>query len=194
MKKIEPKEDLEKDLSPSEIVAKALFDFAIDREDIKWLLAKPPEAHKLSQDTMEYELQLLKIISAGWSISFYLADHPFKLPVAEKFWEHVHSFSDTITSTTELTIGKKVDYFNVLKERLDTYLKSLKGLTDETDPLSIIGPEFAQFCGDKDDVFSMLTGSKMFAATLNRVKEFLDNIDDLDQDHAIDQEDDAEQN
>jgi hypothetical protein len=192
MKTIEPKEDFEKEVPPSEHAAKALFDFAIDREDVKWLLAKPPEDHKLSIDTMEYELQLLKMISTGWSISFYLADHPLKLKIAEKFWESVHSFSDTITSTTELTIGKKVDYFNVLKERLDTYLNSLKGLTDETDPLSIIGPEFAKFCGDKDDVFAILTGSKMFAATLNRVREFLETIDDLDQGNGINQGNDAE--
>jgi hypothetical protein len=85
-----------------------------------------------------------------------------------------------------------VDYFNVLKERLDTYLNSLKGLTDETDPLSIIGPEFAKFCGDKDDVFAILTGSKMFAATLNRVREFLETIDDLDQGNGINQGNDAE--
>ena len=193
MKKIEPKEDLAKELSPSEYAAKALFDFAIDREDIKFLLEKPPEEHKLSKDTMEYELQILKIISTGWSISFYLAEHPLKLSIAEHFWENVHSFSDTITSTTELAIGKKVDYFNVLKERLDTYLDSLKGLTNETDPLSIIGPEFAQFCGDKDDVFAMLTGSKMFAATLNRVNEFFETID-LDQENGINQEKDAEKN
>jgi hypothetical protein len=181
MTKIEPKEDLAKELTPSEYAAKALFDFAIDREDVKFLLEKPPEEHKLSNDTMEYELQILKIISTGWSISFYLSEHPLKLPVAEKFWEQVHLFSDTITSTTELTIGKKVDYFNVLKERLDAYLDSLKELTKDSDPLSIIGPEFAKFCGDKDDVFAMLTGSKMFAATLNRIKDFFDTIDDWNQ-------------
>jgi hypothetical protein len=191
MKTIEPKKDLEKDLSPSEYAAKALFDFAIDREDVKWLLAKPPEEHKLSKDTMEYELQILKIISTGWSISFYLADHHLKFEVAEHFWKHVHSFSDTITSTTELTIGKKVDYFNVLKERLDAYLNSLKGLTEETDPLSIIGPEFSQFCGDKDDVFAILTGSKLFAATLKRVKDFIETIDDPDQANGIHQKNDA---
>jgi len=194
MKTIEPKEELAKELSPSEYAAKSLFDFAIDREDVKWLLAKPPEEHKLSKDTMEYELQILKIISTGWSISFYLAEHPLKLQVAEHFWGHVHSFSDTITSTTELTIGKKVDYFNVLKERLDMYLNSLTGLTDETDPLSIMGPEFAKSCGDKDDVFAMLTGSKMFAATLKRVKDFLETIDELDQNNGINQGNDAEQN
>jgi len=192
MKTKEPKEDLSKELPPAEYAAKSLFDFAIDREDVKWLLAKPPEEHKLSKDTMEYELQLLKIICTGWSISFYLADHPLKLKIAENFWELVHSFSDTITSTTELTIGKKVDYFNVLKERLDAYLDSLKGLTTETDPLSIIGPEFAQFSGDKDDVFAMLTGSKMFAATLKRVKDFFETIDDLDQNNEINQGNDVE--
>ncbi|ETR73070.1 MAG: cytoplasmic protein [Candidatus Magnetoglobus multicellularis str. Araruama] len=181
MEKIEQNEDLSKELSPSEYAAKALFDFSIDREDVKFLLSQPPEDHNISKDTMEYELQLLKIISTGWSISFYLGDDPLKMKIAERFWEYVHSFSDTITSTTELTLGKKVDYFNVLRERLSAYLDSLKGISTETDPLSIIGPEFGKFCGDKDDVFTMLTGSKMFAATLNRVKDFLETIVEKDQ-------------
>ncbi|MBF0449996.1 MAG: hypothetical protein HQK75_04780 [Candidatus Magnetomorum sp.] len=165
------------ELSKPEQIAKRLFDFSIDREDIKWLLERQPEDNKIPQNTIEYELQLLKIIGVGWSISFYLGDHPLKDAIAEFFWHYIQSFSETIASTTELTIGKKIDYFNILKERLEIYIESLKRITAETDPLNLIGPEFASFCGNKEDVFSMLTGSKMFATTLNRVREYLETID-----------------
>jgi len=176
MKKVKQDEP-EKKLSKPEQIAKSLFDFSIDREDIKWLVEKEPDDNKIPQNTIEYELQLLKIIAVGWSISFYLGDHPLKETIAELFWHHVHHFSETISSTTELTIGKKVDYFNILKERLDLYIESLKSITAETDPLHFIGPEFAAFCGNKDDVFAVLTGSKMFATTLNRVREYLETIE-----------------
>jgi len=172
-----PKEKSKEELSKPELIAKALFDFSIDREDIKWLLDQQPEDNKIPQNTIEYELQLLKIIGVGWSISFYLGNHPLKENIAELFWHNVHSFSETISTTTELTIGKKVDYFNILKERLDLYLEALKDVTPETDPLNFIGPEFAAFCGNKDDIFAVLTGSKIFATTLNRVREYLEKID-----------------
>ena len=165
------------ELSKPEIVGKSLFEFSIDREDIKWLMDQQSDDSKIPQNTLEYELQLLKIISVGWSISFYMGDHPLKDSIAEIFWHHIQSFSKTISSTTELTIGKKIDYFSILKERLDTYVDALKKVTQETDPLKIIGPEFGSFCGNKDDVFTVLTGSKMFATTLNRVKEYLESID-----------------
>jgi len=177
MKKTETKDEQSQDLSPSEQTAHALFDFSINREDVKYLLEQPPTDHKISRDTMEYELQMLKIITTGWSISFYLADHPMKMEIAESYWDHVHNFSDTITSTTELTMGKKLDYFNALKDRLDAYLDSLKEITKDTDPLNVIGPEFAKFCGDKDDVFAILTGSKLFALTLKRVRDYLEETD-----------------
>ncbi|KPA17684.1 cytoplasmic protein [Candidatus Magnetomorum sp. HK-1] len=176
MSKTKEKEESQ-ELSKPEQVGKSLFEFSIDREDIKWLLEQQADDSKIPPNTIEYELQLLKIISVGWSISFYLVDHPLKDAIAEFYWHHIQSFSETIASTTELTIGKKIDYFSILKERLDTYVDALKRITADSDPLKIVGPEFANFCGNKDDVFSVLTGSKLFATTLNRVKEYLEGID-----------------
>jgi len=43
-----------------------LFNFAIDREDAKMLMAHLPEEADIKRSTVEYELQILKIISIGW--------------------------------------------------------------------------------------------------------------------------------
>ena len=54
-----------------EKAAEALFNFAVDREDVKALVANLPEETDIQGVTVEYELQILKIISVGWSISYY---------------------------------------------------------------------------------------------------------------------------
>ena len=43
----------------------------MDREDVKDLVANLPEETDIRGVTVEYELQILKIISVGWSISYY---------------------------------------------------------------------------------------------------------------------------
>ena len=57
----EKKSDIEK-------VRDDLFNFAIDRGDIKWLMERLPNEANVKRNTVEYELQILKIISVGWSI------------------------------------------------------------------------------------------------------------------------------
>lgn len=49
-----------------------LFDFAVDREDTKALMARLPADTAANRVAVEYELQALRIISVGWSISYYL--------------------------------------------------------------------------------------------------------------------------
>ncbi len=66
-----------------------LFDFAVDREDVKALVANLPEEADIHGVTVEYELQLLKIISVGWSISYYLEKGPQKTQLAELYWQAV---------------------------------------------------------------------------------------------------------
>jgi hypothetical protein len=48
-----------------------LFNFAVDREDVKVFIENLPKETKCNSAAVEYELQLLKIISTGWSISFF---------------------------------------------------------------------------------------------------------------------------
>jgi hypothetical protein len=45
-----------------------------------------------------------------------------------------------------------------------------------TDPAAVIGPRFAAFCGDGDDLFAFMTGSRMIRSVIQRVREYLDAV------------------
>jgi hypothetical protein len=151
-----------------------LFNFAVDREDVKTLMAHLPEEAEIQRVTVEYELQILKIISVGWSISYYLEKGPHKTQLAELYWQEVQKFSETISTSTGLMTGHEIDYFQILKDRLNMYLHALNENPYLSQPVSVIGPEFARTCGNGDDVFTVLTGAKMFTAAIGSVKEYLE--------------------
>ena len=153
-----------------------LLDFAVDREDVNWLMARLPQEAEIKRVTVEYELQILKIIGVGWSLSYYLENSPRKTELLEFYWNSVNEFSRGISTTTEYMIGQKIDYFEILKERLEMYVAALENHSDAAEPALVIGPEFARICGNVDDIFAFMTGSKMFISTLNRVKDYLEVI------------------
>ena len=72
--------------------------------------------------------------------------------------------------------GHEIDYFETLKNRLDMYLNALNRKPDAAEAVSVIGPEFARACGNADDVFTVMTGSRMFTLTIGSVKEYLEFI------------------
>ena len=166
----------EKKPSSIEQAANNLFNYAIDREDVKWLMAHLSEEADVKRTTVEYELPILKIISVGWSLSYYLPDSPQKEELSNLYWTAINDFSKDLSTTTEMMTGQKIDYFEILKERLDTYVKALEQQPDAQDPASIIGPEFARTCGNADDIFAFMTGSKMFMSVIARVKDYLEAI------------------
>lgn len=153
-----------------------LFKFAFDREDVKILMGRLPEKAPTIRNTVEYELQILKIISIGWSISYFLENYPYKNQITESYWKAVHELSTSLSSSTELMIGKDINYFQIIKDRLDLYVNAMKKRPDVTEPEIIIGPEFAGICKDEDDVFTVMTGSRMFTAALASVKEYFISI------------------
>jgi hypothetical protein len=169
-------ENSEDKKSEIEKVRDDLFNFAIDREDIKWLMERLPKEANIERSTVEYELQILKIISVGWSISYYLENNPHKNPLLELFWMMVYEFSQQLSTTTELMIGQDIDYFQILKQRLDMYVDALAKHPEASEPSTVIGPEFARTCGNADDIFTFMTGSKMFLSTTGQVKEYLETI------------------
>ena len=166
------------DKTPSKIeqAAEDLFNYAIDREDVKWLMAHLAEEARVKRTTVEYELPILKIISVGWCLSYYLPGSPQKEELSNLYWTAINDFSKDLSTTTEMMTGQKIDYFEILKERLDTYVKALEQQTDVQDPASIIGPEFARTCGKADDIFAFMTGSKMFMSVIARVKDYLEAV------------------
>ena len=166
-----------------EKLAQNLSTFAIDRTDLKELLTSIPENSDLNLTTLEYELQILKILSVGWGISFFIpATDKNKVVVTELFWEAIREISRNISTLTQTTTGQHIDYFDILKQRLDTYLKMMRKNPDEAqNPAIIMGPAFAFACQCKDNAIAILTGTKMFTLTLGAVKEYLNlvRIDDI---------------
>jgi hypothetical protein len=154
-----------------------LFNFAIDREDVKWLMSRFPKDADIGPTTVEYELQILKIISVGWSLSYYLENSPYKGKLLELYWKAVYDFSQSLSTTTGLMIGQDIDYFQTLKNRLDRYVAALSRSPQAPEPASVIGPEFAKTCGNEADLVTFMTGAKMFLHTIRKIKEYLEAVD-----------------
>jgi len=155
----------------------SLFSFAVDRGDVKTLVADLSGEANCKPSAVEYELQILKIVSTGWSISFFMANNPHRNQLAENFWRLIHDFSLTLSETTGLMTGHDINYFHVLKERLDTYVAALTDKPELNEPAAVIGPEFARLCGDGDDVYTVMTGARMFILTVARVKDYLESLE-----------------
>jgi hypothetical protein len=166
-------DDIKKNESKIEMVAEDLFNYAIDRRDVVNIIAPLPELLDSRRATLEHELQILKIISIGWSLSFYLNDSPLKSELTARFWESIHEFSRNLSQTTELLIHQNIDFFQTVRERFDQYLGEMKKNTDAPEPAVVIGPVFAGICGDAEDVHGVMAGSRMFINTVGEVKAYL---------------------
>lgn len=153
-----------------------LMDFAVDREEIKFLLAHWPDEALIKPPKVDYELQILKIIAVGWGLSYYLQQHPAKAPLQTLFWQAIREFAAGLSETTGLMIGREIDYFAILKERLDLYVSAMGSQSREIDPAQVVAPEFAQLCGDREDLFTQMAGGKMFNNTLIRVRQYLEAV------------------
>lgn len=164
-----------KPISDIDTIADLLFDFAIDRDDIKWSLSQLPEALSTSYHRIDYELQLLKIVTTGWSVSVHLANDPGKEPLAQTFWGKILEFSKELSDTTELMTGCDVDYFELLKERLDDYVAVIAGQAKGAEPAPFIGIRFAELCKMPDELSVSLAGSRIFNTIVLRVGKFLES-------------------
>jgi hypothetical protein len=153
-----------------------LFNFATDRDDVKWLLEQFPSDAEVNSGKLEYELQILKIITVGWILSYYLEPVPEKNELLGAYWGAVHSLAQSISTSAEMLTDSRIDYFGVIRERLDIYLKAMSEKPDASEPASVIGPEFARICGNGGDIHTIACGTRMFVTTTIRVKEYLDSI------------------
>ncbi|MCF6248178.1 MAG: hypothetical protein L3J69_12585 [Desulfobacula sp.] len=169
-------------LTPDKL-AENLATFAIDRTDLKALLSAIPEDSSVNRTTIEYELQLLKILSVGWAISFFMpATDKNKDQVTQIFWNTIQEISKNISTLTQTSTGQNINYFEIIKERLNLYLAAMQKDPAETqNPAAVMGPIFAGICKAKDDAVAILTGTKMFTLTLGAVKEYIKavRIDDI---------------
>lgn len=157
-------------------IGESLANFSLDRESVQFALSRLPDEHSINKVAIEYEIQLLKILSVGWAISYFMEDHSEKIPLIKKFWDVLFEFSKNLSSVTSLTIGKEVDYFRALKERIDIYLNALAEVPHVKDPASVIGPTFARLCGNTDNVHVIMAGNRVFHLSLEGVKHFLESV------------------
>ncbi len=168
--------NLDTEKSPIEQAAQDLFNFAVDRTEIKELMnGLHPEAD-INRNTVEYELPFLKIITVGWSIAYFIIHMPYKNKVAETYWNAIREFSEGLSETAELMAGQKFDYFQIVKDRLNMYVDAMNENQDAREPAVVIGPEFAGVCGNRDDAFTVMTGSRLFIATAGSVKSYLEEM------------------
>ncbi len=162
-------------LGKVETMARDLAAFAVDRTDLKELMETVPEDNALDMTALEYELQLLKILSVGWAVSFFMqASDANKGPLTMNFWEHIREISGNVSTLAQASTGNTIDYFEILKERLDTYLTAMQENPDKSkNPAEIVGPVFASACRSENNPAAILTGTKMFTLTLGAVKDYL---------------------
>lgn len=161
-----------------EQLASNLSTYAIDREDLKALLQTIPEKNDLNIGTIEYELQILRILSVGWAITFYMAQQPGKNRVSFLFWEDIRQVATKISTLLETTSGQAIDFFSILKERLDLYVRAMQTNPDEAnEPTAVMGPAFAEACNSPDNPIAILVGTKMFTLCLGGVKSYLDCLE-----------------
>lgn len=169
-------EKLSESKSSIEQAAEDLFNFAVDREDIKTLMANLHESADIQRNSVEYELQILKIISVGWAIPYVLENAAQKDLIGATYWQAIQNFSQSLSETFGLMVGGSLDYFQILKERLGTYLDALHRHPDAPEPAVVIGPEFADVCGNREDIFTVMTGSRMFVSTIGCVKQYFESL------------------
>ncbi len=102
-------EQQEKKPSKIEQAAEDLFNYAIARQDVTRLMENLAAEGDIKRTTVEYELPILKIISVGWSLSYYLTDGLQKKALANLFWTAINAFSKDLSTTTEMMTGQKID-------------------------------------------------------------------------------------
>ena len=99
---------LKKEKSGIEKAGEDLFNFALDREDVKSIMSLWPKEAEIKRETVEYELQILKFISTGWSITYFLENSPHKDRLAQVYWKTVYQYSLSISEATDLMTGQKI--------------------------------------------------------------------------------------
>ncbi len=159
-----------------EKVCENLVNFSVDRDDIDRIMAMLPEEDAINKVTVAYEIPLLKIVSVGWAIAYFKENRPEKQPLLESFWKAIDAFSRDLSSVTALTTGADINYFHMIKERVDTYVQALNMQPDAKDPAAVIGPTFAGICNAPDNIHVIMTGNRIFNAAIIGVKEYLTHM------------------
>jgi hypothetical protein len=153
-----------------------LLNFSVGKNDLMQAMLTVPVSDRVNRVTLQYELQALKIVTVGWALSFFMAGGAKRDALSETYWNGVRAFAGAISSVTSGSVGKPVDYFQVLKQRLDTYVGALNHFPGVSDPAAVVGPAFAMLCGCGDDPDVIFAGKFIFNASVSGVKSYLDQV------------------
>jgi hypothetical protein len=151
-------------------IANTLFSYSVSRDDIKNLANETVENTDAQEQTLLYELQILKIITTGVSINYLIESLDQKNEISRLYWEYIMEFSKSVTEATKKYSNVDIDYFEVIKDKLNYYLKELSENKDAPEPASVIGPAFAIQCSMEEDTFAILAGAKLFKGVINGLK------------------------
>lgn len=154
-----------------------LFNFSVDQNDLKSILRTFPEDKNVNMVTVEYEVQILKIVTVGWAITYFMEKNEDKDLLAEMYWKTVYEFSKNLSSYSSGTTGENIDYYGILRERLDLYINALSSLQTVSEPSVIVGHVFAEISGYKEHEDVIGTGKKVFSATILAVQAYLSSLE-----------------
>jgi hypothetical protein len=160
-----------------EEVVRSLVALSFSRDGLNQTLDGLPSDSAINTATLEYEFNLLKIISAGWGISFFMAEGNCKKAVSEMYWSQIYEISRNISDITSASLGRKVEYFEILRNRINMYATALSALRLDDDPAGVIGENFARLCGNEKDAHAVSCGQKAFSDSIACVKSYLDSIE-----------------
>lgn len=159
-----------------EEAGRRLARLALDRDDLNRFSTAMPDSEESLRVTVTYEMPLLRIVTVGWAIAYYLADWPEKDAVHQAYWSAVEAFSQELSEVSAMMVGESIGYFDVVRNRADTYITAMAGAGQGDDPTSVIGPEFARACNAMDDVHVIMAGNRVFQSALLGTRAFLDAV------------------
>jgi hypothetical protein len=160
-----------------ETAAENLINYALEREGLKQALMMLPEDGSVNRVPVEYEIQLLKIITVGWSINYFMEEQPEKERLAQSFWNGIQLFSKNLNEMTSLTVGQDIDYFETVRQRLESYVAAMNSRPDIKDPAAVFGPAFAELAGHGENIHVIMAGNRIFNSALAAVREYLADIE-----------------
>lgn len=151
-------------------IANTLFSYSVSRDDLKNIAKETIENSNAEEAALLYELQILKIITAGVSINYLIESQEKKNEISKIYWEYILEFSKSVTEATRKYSNVDIDYFEVIKDKLNYYLKELSQNKAAAEPACVIGPAFAVQCLLPEDTFVILAGAKLFKGVLGGLK------------------------
>ena len=160
-----------------ETAAENLINYAFEREGLKLVLSMLPVDGTVNRVPVEYEIQLLKIITVGWSINYFMEERLEKEGLAQSFWNGVQLFSKNLNEMTSLTVGQDIDYFETVRQRMESYVGAMNSRPDIKDPAAAFGPAFAELAGHGENVHVIMAGNRIFNSALAAVREYLADIE-----------------